>query len=565
MAVKSVIDIELNDGNFKQFAELFEKYQAQLAKTPAAWAAVSKENKAVNDSFQRMTAALLAQGELTRLNAKALKEQENSAKDAASSWERMQRSTKNVAGNIADATISLVKWTGIISAVTGLLGAGGIYGIDRLASSVSTTRRSSLGLGTSYGEQQAFGLVYGRLVDTGSFLGGVSDALADPRKRLALNALGLTGKELQGDTAQVGQATLEHLRAFAKRTPEQYLGTYADAYHLGDLGVGVEDLRRLRNTSDEEFNGLKSKYGQAVGQIGLGDETQRKWQDFTTQLGIAGEKIKTVFIDGLTTLVPELTKLSDAFADVVRDLVGSQGFKDLIGSLATGLKEFAAYVGTDDFKENVKTFAQGVESLAKGVVTGLKWIGLIPGDAAPPDVDENGNPRHGILQQPKFPKKPDVDSSGRAHHGLLEHDSANDNDDVLDTIRRLEGSSNDAVSPKGAVGAYQILPSTAQQYGLDPSRLKDASYSRYAASIILADLKKRYHGNVAEELIAYNAGPGVADKFDAAGGGTGAYASLPAETRRYLATAGGMRNDVNIYLYNKTGGDVTASTSALAR
>jgi len=108
-------------------------------------------------------------------------------------------------------------------------------------------------------------------------------------------------------------------------------------------------------------------------------------------------------------------------------------------------------------------------------------------------------------------------------------------DDILSTVRRLEGSGDDAVSPKGAVGRYQIMPDTARQYGLDPSRLSDPQYSEQAAQVVLDDLSKRFNGDPEAMLIGYNAGPGVAKRWLASGRDN---SILPNETQKYLANSG---------------------------
>jgi hypothetical protein len=106
---------------------------------------------------------------------------------------------------------------------------------------------------------------------------------------------------------------------------------------------------------------------------------------------------------------------------------------------------------------------------------------------------------------------------------------------LLSTVRKLEGSGDSAVSPKGAIGRYQITPPTAEKYGLDVSRLKDPEYSERAASRILADLSRQFHGDEAAILVAYNAGPDRASRWIAAGRDPSA---LPHETRKYLFHAG---------------------------
>lgn len=103
---------------------------------------------------------------------------------------------------------------------------------------------------------------------------------------------------------------------------------------------------------------------------------------------------------------------------------------------------------------------------------------------------------------------------------------------LLGLVRQLENSGDNAVSPAGAIGRYQIMPGTARQYGFDASKLADPEYNKTVASTILDDLQHRYNGDTDAVLAAYNGGPGRANQFLAAGRNP---AVLPLETQKYLA------------------------------
>lgn len=383
MAVKSIIAVDVDDAAFRSFQALFNKYQTQLAKMPGAWAAAGKEAKGLRTSFEAVAAALMAQAEQTRRLAKTQKEANEAARSQANHWRGMARSTASVAGNIARATKELLKWTALTSVFTGVVGAGGLYGIDRLALNVGAGRRSATGLGVNYGQQQAFGLNFGRVVDGDRFLGGVSEALRDVTKRVGLYGAGMTAGEMGGGTASTAVALLGHLKQLADRTPESMLGNVIQSRQLGAF-VDVQDMMRLRGMSAEDFSRYKTQYGRDSQAFGLGGDTQRAWQDFAIQMSRAGGMIENVFVRGLTPLVPGLQRLSGAVADVVKAFLGSGTAKAWTNEAAAGLEAFAKYIGTPKFQNDVRDFANAIGTLAERTTAALRFLGVLPDPSAPP-------------------------------------------------------------------------------------------------------------------------------------------------------------------------------------
>ena len=99
-----------------------------------------------------------------------------------------------------------------------------------------------------------------------------------------------------------------------------------------------------------------------------------------------------------------------------------------------------------------------------------------------------------------------------------------------------------ALSPKGALGMWQLMPETARRYGLEVSALRDERSdpvkSTYAAASYMKDLYAQF-GDWPLALAAYNAGE---DRVQQALKRLGArdfwtlsaHSALPDETRRYV-------------------------------
>lgn len=98
-----------------------------------------------------------------------------------------------------------------------------------------------------------------------------------------------------------------------------------------------------------------------------------------------------------------------------------------------------------------------------------------------------------------------------------------------------ESSGNpNAVSPRGAVGAFQFMPATAQQYGIDP---RDENQSAQGAVRMDSDLMKKYNGNVPMALAGYNWGQGNVDRKG--------MQNAPPETQSYIQKImGGIGNAI---------------------
>jgi hypothetical protein len=102
---------------------------------------------------------------------------------------------------------------------------------------------------------------------------------------------------------------------------------------------------------------------------------------------------------------------------------------------------------------------------------------------------------------------------------------------------KIESNNNpNAVSKKGAKGINQVMDSTNLDpgYGVTPARDNSPQERERVGRDYIDALTKHYGGNVAYALIAYNWGPGNADKWLQRGG---KWSQLPQETQDYLSRA----------------------------
>ncbi|WP_439925678.1 hypothetical protein [Nitrobacter sp. JJSN] len=381
MAVKSIIDIQVNDGAFKQFDALFQRYQKALQSTPLQWrnVAIAQQQglKGFRDLVLEQAAAIGQQKLLNEAHKAAI----NLLRQEESSWERIKRQTTGAATNIRDMTGQLMKWGSLTAVFSGLLGAGGLFGISRLSQNVSIGRRGALGLGASYGGQKAFGTAFDRFVDPGSVLSGVSGALGDVTKKKALYGAGLSEKDLKGDTATVAARSLNSVKKLLDQTPDSLIGNIADSRHLGDLGYSLEDLRRIKHSSAGELARQQRQFRKLSGDYAVGSSDQRAYQDFTTALTDAGNQIETTFVRGIVPLVPGFEKLSGSVVKTVDVLLKSVS-SDTMEKLGKGIEHFADFIGSHEFQNNLKTFASGVGIIAGKIGGFVSWMGGGPGNAA---------------------------------------------------------------------------------------------------------------------------------------------------------------------------------------
>ncbi|HIH4890157.1 MULTISPECIES: hypothetical protein [Citrobacter] len=391
MAAKSIIEVDVNDEKFLSFMDKFNEYQAALEDLPEAWRAsaqgigdTARETSKASSEAEGMTKAFLdgvdalnmMVNNLDRINTSlddANKRQSDLNKKTAGSssiFGKLKKDSKEFAGHIKDATVSLLSWGGIIGLFTGVLGAGGLFGINRLASTASAQRFTSMGLNTSIGALDSTAINYQRAVSNPTAtLGAIRDTQADLSQRWKFQAMGINNPDRSPD-----QLLPEMIRA-ARSIFTQTGGTLqgANAYGLTSF-FSIDDLNRFKNMSDAEIDAMEKRAKRDAQLLQITDEQARQWQDFNVQLDYSSQSIKNTFIRGLAPLTPGLTKLSDALSGAIDTVLQSPELGKWIDGLAGGIQRFGDYLASPDFKNDVENFMVKVEKLGKVIGKVVDWI-----------------------------------------------------------------------------------------------------------------------------------------------------------------------------------------------
>lgn len=623
MVAKSIVDIDVNDDKFVAFMEKFKEYQAALEDLPEAWrglahgatdatketAKAKTEGDLLAKAFSEGASAILSiNSGLERLTDsldRANKSQEDFNKKTRSSkgfLSDASKDAKSLAGHIRDATTSLLSWGGIVGLFTGVLGVGGLFGLNRLAATTGSQRFTSLGIGTSIGALDSTAINYQKaLGNPTATLGAIRDSQMDLSKRWTFQAMGINNPDQ--DPAKLLPQMIRNARDIFVKNGSTLQG--ANAYGLTNF-FSLDDLNRFKNMSDEEIDAMERRAQKDAKLLQITDQQARQWQDFNVQLDYSSQSIRNAFVRGLGPLTPQLSKLSEALVGAIDTVLQSPELGKWITSLATGIKDFSAYLASPAFTKDVDDFMSGIKRMALAVMDVIRvFTGEISvGDFAKKHStilgsekvkDPNGGPDYvpGSESDPNVPgwlKKLKL-ASGVApvqYDEYFEEAAKKYNVDPkwLKSIAAAESSwDQNAVSSAGAKGLMQVMPSNFR----DGEKPFDPRDNIMAGARVFSWAMQQSGGDLDEALRYYNGGirrgsaenvafPGrVKEQYEAMygsqknpaienGSDNSEVAKNTNKTNQLLqqiVDRGLTGNGSGMVVYNNTGGNAVVSSSQL--
>lgn len=378
--MRSIIDIEVRDEKFREFVRQFDAYQDMLKAQGGLW---TKQGTAIKGANAQLKSLSSMADELAEGVGAANKNQEKfrkSTDQSNRSMSNLARSTKEVTKGILGATTMLLKWSGITTAIGGLLGAGGLFGINRLAGNISGQQKFSSGVGISYGASQAFGPAFNRFLDSpDSLLSKMAEYKSSSKGMGEFAKMGISGYE----SKSADELAIEVMRKaadFYKKTPKNLLSDYSGKFGYSEL-FSTEELRRLGTGND--LSSRIGVFGSSKRALNLAGGETGPYQNLKDSMAISGAGIEATFGRALAGLIPQLTRLSEAFRKAIDVFMRSSLVKGALDSLSDGIKIFAEYLKSPEFLNDMEEFLETMKKMALGF---KKLLGFIPGVDMSPSI-----------------------------------------------------------------------------------------------------------------------------------------------------------------------------------
>lgn len=580
MAVKSIIDIDVNDDAFKSFMDLFGKYQNAVKKLPGAWNQTGKSIENAADGMADMTAAILTQTELLNRQTRAQEKMRHEVDKTNVAMTKLGKATRGIFSDMVGISGHFLRWGGIGAAFGSVFSAAGAFGFGQLAHQANQNRMQSTALGLTPGQLRAAEITYQNVNGAAGALSYAANLKTDLGMRGDV-ANFITSAEIDNMSAtDVHEQLLSRIRSRYIQEMRDNPATAAmrmRAYGAEHV-IGVEGMRQMAAIPEEEWRGYGPAMRQRAAQIGGSNDTNARYSEFLKRLETMGTTLQTKLIDRLVVLEPSLEKVVDAFGNLAKAALDSPQFKAGIESFAKFINDVADGKYKDAFEEMLKA----VKALASGVWSIITWFNA---DSLPrssgddfrlrrsPDAPRRGTTglNQNLLNQWYGPTQRMSYSGGQ--FGALEQ-GYNLPPGMLDAVYQIEsgGGRNTGRSRKGAEGPFQFMPTTAAAYGVsDPM---DLGQSSRGAAAMLSDLMRQFGGDPMKAAAAYNWGSGNLSKAIAQYGGDW-LSHAPAETQAYVNRLSGMIGGtqtslmaqpgqaVQILVYDATGGNLVNIATGL--
>ncbi|CGA88947.1 transglycosylase SLT domain-containing protein [Salmonella enterica] len=458
------------------------------------------------------------------------------AQGTLKTYKQINSTLKTTNSRLKSLFKTTVSWGAKIAAI----GVAGPFGYGYMASKVAAQYSVAQGLGMETAQMQAARATYSPYFSgTEELVQHLANAQKNPNDP---NYAGLVSLGI--DPRDGAAKNLPKLMSALASLVKQYKGSGLTQGILNGQGLGFVDVATTNQVEAnlDKIPQLNEKFAANARLLGayLTPAMQSGYQDTVSNLMVNGNRISNSWYAALARYNPLIRGASDGLTSNIEGFLNGGNFKKILTEAGEGLEKLGKWLNSEQFKNDLDDFSLAVSRIAKAIWSAIKWIGgedkYLPGtgvgaEQADPVLAAFGNKYLGgalpganpMTNQytGEFYKQDDVYKNYRMPNDLKRNiqnfvEQANNTyrlpKNMMSAIAEVESSWNPLArgtpDEKGrfAKGLWQFWDSTAKQYGLVGDDVYDPNKSTLAAGRFLNDLNRRYKGDVAKMLTAYNGG-----------------------------------------------------------
>ena len=160
---------------------------------PMDWGKFDKGVAGTHAIFGDMAALMLAQLEIIRKIEREERQLVRTTGAAGRAMKGVADNAHKVYQHVRDTTSMLLRWGKVGGLFGGLLGAGGLFGLEHLMGNASALRTSSMGIGVNPQALLAARVNFGQFFNDQGALGNIANLQGSLGGQVAFNTLGIPG------------------------------------------------------------------------------------------------------------------------------------------------------------------------------------------------------------------------------------------------------------------------------------------------------------------------------------------------------------------------------------
>jgi hypothetical protein len=358
---KSIIEVEIKDGAWKRFQRQVESHRKNLAEMPHQWGAIGKAMRKTADEGARIIARIKEQVRVLKETKTISGKITLALKGVDRTLTSIGRKTSNWARHLKDVTKSILSWVPVFGIISGLMGAGGLFGLSRLAASVTQGSITAAGAGSTYGGAKAAGISYAPALGGEGAVTSLLNRVAEEQRSggVMFRRLGMSEAQWKGKgSSDVLGPLLQAIQRKYKEGPEATAKLRMEAFAPGI------DFATIMRTAKMNIGAMQREYEARKHLLDLSQGTQDSWMRFHRALETAGERLQNIFARALGgKLLSAIERFTNGLLRAASILMNSPLIRNMIAGAGKSLETGAKYLTSQEFQTDFKGFLTNMSDI----------------------------------------------------------------------------------------------------------------------------------------------------------------------------------------------------------